>query len=844
MKAINLKVEHLRDPLGLQERKPLISWNCEGGIRQTAYEYEVFAEDVSVFKSEKISSGVMSFIVPYEAKDRERITVKIVLYDENDEKGEIAQAVYEAGISSWQAKWIDPELERDDKVRQPASYLKKDFKIDHLGRCRLYISAHGLYEAHINGKRVGDFILAPGTDDYNKRLQYQVYDVKDLLVEGDNRIEVRIGDGWYRGNNGIDGANHLFGDDLALLAQLEIDGEVVMTSDGDWFASQEGPIRFSDMEIGEVYDANKEKIETWHEVKEEDFDKSKLVCSDEVFIKEQEVFEGKRIETPDGNIVFDFSQNLAGYTCFEVHGKKGQKITLWHGETLDEEGNFTQRNIDPGKRNKNGGIPQKIEYICKDGLNVYKPSFSIFGFRYVKAESDGDLSDMKISAIAVYSDMEETATFECSDADVNRLFRNTMWSMKSNFVDIPTDCPQRERSGWTGDAGVFVNTGAVLHDSYSVFRKWLAECRLAQKKNGIIANIAPPINDPNSGFSMILDGSTGWGDAIVLVPYALYQAYGDKRILEENYEAMVRWVDFERKLAKKTKLKNRFRKDPDKEYIIEKGFHWGEWCQPDVDNGTELKENFTKGAPKSATAYYFYSTKLLSKIAAILGKEEDAKGYEELSEKIRRAYLNRFTEDGIVHSDRQCDYLRPLQFGILDRKEENAKILNEMIVRNGYHLNTGFLSTPFLCPILCEYGYVDTAYRLLLQESAPSWLYAVKKGATTIWESWTGLEEADNASLNHYSYGAVSGWLVGGVCGIHVDNGKVTIRPYPNEQLKYAKAEYRSPLGRIASSWRYFSDGIEYEFIVPANASAELILPNGEKRTLESGGKHHILTEK
>lgn len=843
MKAINLKVEHLKDPLGLQERKPLITWNCDEGLRQTAFAYRVEVNDVTVLESGKIEKNDMELITPILFKDRDRVKITLSLWDENDVKGPETSCFFEMGISNWEAKWIDPEQDPDRKVRQPASYLKREFVTEKTGRARLYITAHGLYEAHLNGKRVGEFVLAPGTDDYKKRLQYQVYDVSDLLKEGNNLIEVCIGDGWYRGNNGIDGTNHLFGDDLALLAQLEIDGEVVMTSDGDWFASQDGPIRFSDMEIGEVYDANKEEIREWHEVKVVDHDLSKLVCSDEVIIREQERFDGKRIDTPDGSIVYDFSQNLAGYTSFELNAKKGQKLTIWHGETLDKDGNFTQTNIDPGKRNKNGGIPQKVEYLCKEGLNTYKPHFSIFGFRYIKVETDADLSDAKFTSIAVYSDMDQTARFECSNPDVNRLFLNGMWSMKSNFVDIPTDCPQRERSGWTGDAGVFVNTGAVLHDSYSVFRKWLAECRLAQKKNGIIANIAPPINDPNSGFSTILDGSTGWGDAIVLVPYALYQAYGDKRILEENYEAMVRWVDFERKLAKKTKLKNRFRKDPDKEYIIEKGFHWGEWCQPDVDNGTELKENFTKGAPKSATAYYFYSTKLLSKIAVILGKEEDAKGYEELSEKIRRAYLNRFTEDGIVHSDRQCDYLRPLQFGILDRKEENAKILNEMIVRNGYHLNTGFLSTPFLCPILCEYGYVDTAYRLLLQESAPSWLYAVKKGATTIWESWTGLEEANNASLNHYSYGAVSGWLVGGVCGICVENGNVTIRPYPNEQLKYAKAEYRSPLGRIASSWRYFSDGIEYEFIVPANASAELILPNGEKRTLESG-KHHILTEK
>lgn len=839
MKAINLKVDQLKDPLGLQNRKPKISWTCEGGKKQTAYEYKLIVNGEERYQSEKTESDAMRFEVPYEAKDRDEVKVELTLYDENDAKGEPSCAEYEMGISGWEGRWIDPELTRDDKVRQPAAYLKKEFFVEKKGKARLYITAHGLYEVSINGRRVGDFVLAPGTDDYAYRLQYQVYDVSEYLKEGNNRIDVVIGDGWYRGNNGIDGHNHLFGNDIALLCQLEIDGKVVVKSDRSWFASQDGPIRFSDLEIGEVYDAQKEEIKDWHEVKECDYDYSKLVCSDEVCIREQEVFEGKRVDVKDGSIVFDFSQNLAGYTCFEVHAKKGQKITLWHGETLDEEGNFTQRNIDPGARNKNGGIPQKIEYTCKEDLNIYKPHFSIFGFRYVKVESDGDVSDMKISSIAVYSDMKQTAEFECSNKDVNQLFKNSVWSMKSNFVDIPTDCPQRERSGWTGDAGVFVSTGSILHESYSVFRKWLKEVVIAQRDNGIIRNIAPKINDPNKGFSQILDGSTGWGDAITIVPYEMYKIYQDKDILRENYDAMVKWVEHLRKLAKKRKLKELFKKDKYKDYVISKGFHWGEWCQPDVDSGTELRNNMTKGAPKSATAYYYYSSKLLSEIASILGKDEDAKTYKELSEKVKEAYVHTFTDDGIVHSERQCDYVRPLQFGLLDKEEENAKLLNELIASNGYHLNTGFLSTPFLCPVLCRYGYVDTAYKLLLQEECPSWLYSVKKGSTTIWEHWKGLEAGENASLNHYSYGAVSGWLIKGVCGIELQDGKLTLRPCPDKALSYAKASYDSPLGKIVSGWKYTDKGVEYEFEIPANVSAELILPDGERRILESG-KHQI----
>ena len=837
MQAIDLKIDHLRDPLGLQNRKPRITWVCEGGKKQTAFEYRIEVNGKEVCQ-EKKESDAMYFDLPFEAKDRDRIRVFVTLYDENGEKGKENCAHFEMGISEWAAKWIDPEEAPDKKVRQPASYLKKEFNVKESGNARLYITAHGLYEVRINNTRVSDFVLAPGTDDYRKRLQYQVYDVSDLIKAGVNRIDVVIGDGWYRGNNGIDGASHIFGDDLALLCQLEIDGKLVMKSDETWYASQEGPIRFSDMEIGEVYDARKEEVLNWHEVKIADHPYDVLVCSDEVCIKEHEVFEGRRIITPDGSIVYDFSQNMAGYTSFEVDAHEGDLITLWHGEALDENGNFTQANIDPGKRNKNGGIPQKIVYTCKEGHNVYKPSFSIFGFQYVKVETNVDLSNASFKAIAVYSDMEEKAEFECSNQLVNRLFKNTMWSMKSNFVDIPTDCPQRERSGWTGDAGVFVNTGMILQDCYTVFRKWLAECRLAQYKDGKIANIAPPINKAGGGFSSILDGSTGWGDAIVIVPYTMYRFTNDERILAENYEAMKKWIGFLEKLAHKKKLTSLFKKDPYQEYIIEKGFHWGEWCQPDIDASNELRNNMMK-APKSATAYYFYSTKLLSQIAAILGKKEDEERYGVLSLKIKEAYNAVFTKDGVIESDRQCDYVRPLAFELCQMNEENAKRLNQMVIENGYHLNTGFLSTPFLCPVLCEYGYTDTAYRLLLQEEVPSWLYAVKKGATTIWEHWKGLESGNNASLNHYSYGAVCGWLIEGVCGINVENGKLTLKPCPNSQLSFAKARYASPIGTVTSSWKYEEDKIVFEFEVPANVTASLILPDGKEMPLESG-KHEL----
>ena len=734
----------------------------------------------------------------------------------------------------WKAQWIDPELPHDKEERQPASVLRRSFTVESTENAVLYITCHGLYEAVLNGQRVGDFVLAPGVDDYKKRLQVQAYEVSELLREGENEITVTLGDGWYRGNNGIDGSHNLSGTDLAMLCQLELDGKAVLVSDESWQASQSGPIRRNDMELGEEYDARMEDIRDWHGVTARDFGLKNLVATDSVPVLEQERFAGKLITTPNGETVIDFTQNLAGYTELRVTAKAGQTITLWHGETLDENGNFTQSNFDPGARNKNGGIPQKNTYICKDGLNVYKPRFSIFGFRYAKIETDIDLSDAKFTAIAVYSQMPQTGFFECGNADVNRLFLNSLWSMRSNFCDIPTDCPTRERAGWTGDAGTFAPTAVVLADCYPVLRKWLAECRIAQGKDGCVANIAPA-NNVTGIIGKIIRGSAGWGDACVLVPWALYEAYGDKTILEENYDMMARWLAFCKKRASKTRLRNR--KNPYRKYLVDKGFHFGEWLEPDIPSMDAMRKNMSQGAPEVATAYYFRSASLMGRIARILGKEADAKKYDSLAEGARKAYRYAFIKDGRIVSERQCEYVRPLAFGLLEGDEikQAADDLAALVEKNGGHLNTGFLSTPDLCRVLADNGHAETAYKLLLQDTCPSWLYAVKKGATTIWETWDGIRPNGTVhdSFNHYSYGAISGWLFGGVCGIRLSEGKLTLCPKPDPSLGYAKAEWRSPVGTIRSAWRYEGNTLAFDFTVPVPSRIEL--PNGEICDAEPG---------
>ena len=734
----------------------------------------------------------------------------------------------------WEARWIDPEREHAPEEKQPAAVLRKTFAAEKAEKATLFITCHGLYEAKINGSRVGKAVLAPGTGDYHKRLLVQNYDVTDLLRPGENEIQVTLGDGWYRGSVGIDGLRNYYGEDIALLCQLEADGAVILASDETWEATSEGPIRENDLQQGETYDARRESLSGWHGVKVRDFGYENLAADTGVPILEQERFPGKLIRTPNGETVIDFGQNLAGYTEIRLRAKEGQKITLRHGETLDENGNFTQKNFDPGDRNQNGGIPQKITYICKEGENLYRPHFAIFGFRYALVETDADMSEAAFTAVAVYSQMPQTGWFTCGNEDVNRLFLNSLWSMKSNFCDIPTDCPTRERAGWTGDAGAFAPTAVYLADCLPVFRKWLGECRLAQGEDGLVQNIAP-VNNKGGMISNMLQGSSGWGDACILVPWALYEAYGDKSILEENYEMMQGWMRFVEKRASKTRLHNLT--NPYHKYLVDEGFHFGEWCQPDVDNTEAMKKTMMTGAPEVATAYYFRSAFLMRKIAKILGREEDAARYEEIAKGARAAYRRCCLKNGKISSKRQCEYVRPLAFGLLKQEEipAAAEELNRLVVENGYHLNTGFLSTPDLCMVLAENGYADTAYRLLLQEECPGWLYAVKKGATSIWETWDGVREDGTVhdSLNHYSYGAISGWLMKGVCGIRLSRGKITICPQPHPSLGFARACWESPAGRIESGWEYREDRLIFTVKVPGKAV--IALPDGQRYEVEAG---------
>lgn len=875
MRAIACKTEYLRDPIGIDIPNPRLSWLCADGKTQTAYEIKACAGEKEVWNSGKVPGNQMSALYGGPAlQSRDRICWQVRLWDESDTAGEWSEpAVFEMGLlrkEDYKAQWILPELDCNPEIHKPASYFRKTFVLEQpASSARLYITCHGLYEAWINGIRVGDFVLAPGASSYDKRLFVQTYDVTDLLQPGENDVQVILGDGWYRSCSGVDGDCNLYGEDVALYFQLEADGQPVCLSDNTWEATQDGPIRMDDMQQGEVVDARIETLAGWHGVKLGDFGVDNLCASNCVPIREREKFTGKLLWTPNGERVLDFGQNLAGYLEFHLNAHAGDTITLTCGETLDENGNFTQENFQDRQRHKEGGTRQQVVYACREGQNQYKTKFSIWGFRYAKVETDIDLTGASFTAIAVYSDMDRLGWFQCGNEEVNQLVENTLWSMKSNFCDVPTDCPTRERAAWTGDMGVFVDAGLYLADCYPVIRKWLGECRLCQYPDGKVANIAPRNNRPTFT-TELLAGSVGWGDASIIVPWALYQRTGDPRILEDNYDMMRRWYAYLQTRAGqkqgaaalnldnipeqyKAMLKNmppealaemmkKFAppqqkgENPYQQYTIETGTDYGEWCEPDVDSINAM------GKPQSkvATAYYAKSGRMLAAVSRVLGDDASAKSYAEISEGAKRAFRRVAAPGGRIQSDRQAEYVRAIDFDLLspDERRQAAADLNDLVIRCGYHLNTGFLSTPALCPVLAEYGYLDTAYRLLLQDTFPSWLYEVRHGATTIWEEWDGVNEKGEvkASLNHYSKGAVCGWLFAGVCGIRVEDGIIRIAPQPHPLLRHAEARYCSPVGEIRSGWRYHEDGtVCYSFTIPSNGTAEILLPDGRTETLTAG---------
>ena len=834
MNICNLQINHLTEPVGIHNENIRLSWTLEGGKYQTAFQVTATGRAGDIWEnSGKVTSREMAYCLQKALPPRTAVRITVTAWDENNQPASHAiMAVTGIEKAAWKAKWINPELKTDPRARKSASYLKRTFVLDKTEDGWLYITSHGIFNAWINGKEISPNQFMPGTSQIGKRLMVQTIPVTEYLREGENEILISLGDGWYRGSMGFNQIKNMFGTDVSLLCQLEIGGKPLLISDENWQASQGGPLGLNDMMAGEEYDARKECITDWHGVKVENFGYDNLIGVDNVPMRRKEQFAPKLITTPAGEKVLDFGQNFAGYVDIDIAAKAGDPITLIHGETLDKDGNFTIENFQARKCR----TEQRVHYICKDGRNIYHPTKCYFGFRYVKVETALPIDGSEFTGVAVYSDMRRTGFFECGVPEVNQLFSNALWSMKSNFVDVPTDCPQREKSGYSGDCQAYIRTAVYLMDCYSVCAKWIREQAATQEKNGFIRQVAP-----YAGKRHFADAGAAWCDSLEIVPYYLWKTYDDPSLGEEIYENMKAWIGYELKKASKTRFSNR-RLLPKKlkPYFLDKGFLWGEWLEPGSDVVAYTRDIMFHRDPEVGTAYLYHGCCILKEFAQLLGKFEDAAFFADAAEKAKQAYRYVYIENGMVKdSPRQCRYVRPIALDLLNENEKkaNAAVLAQKIKDNGNKLNTGFLTTNQLCRVLTEQGQAKTAYDLLLQKQCPGWLYPVSKGATTIWESWDGIKEDGTChnSFNHYSYGAIAGWLIECACGIRVMNGKITIAPHPDKRLGHASAVYHSPLGTIKSAWQYNADVLGIEVTVPCNEEAEVILPNGEIHHLTAG---------
>lgn len=849
-KLEKLVCEYHVNPIGIDIEKPRLSWKLvsdKNNVLQKAYEIRVAHSPKKlngknlIWSSGKVDSD-QSVNVVYGGpalNSMQRAWWQVRVWDD---KGKVSAwsepAYWETGIlnsNEWEASWITKDEEISEESL-PVQYYRNEFSTSKkIESARVYVTSLGLYQLFINGEKVGNQLFTPGFTSYKKRLQYQTYDVTSMLQQS-NAIGAMLGDGWYRGYIGWEGDKAYYGDQLALLVQIKVnytDGtSQLITSNKDWKVSY-GAILESDIYNGEKYDARKEMEgwnepgfdeSGWDEVVSLDHPKEILVASNGLPVRAiEELKPIEIITTPKGELVLDLGQNIVGYVRMKVQGKSGDQVILKFAEVLDKDGNFYTTNLRAAEATD-------IYTLKGEGEEVYEPYFTFHGFRYVKLEGyPGELTKDKITGIAIHSDMAPTGNFSCSDPLINQLQSNIQWGQRDNFLDIPTDCPQRdERVGWTGDTQVFSMTATFNFGVAPFYTKWLKDLAIDQQPNGEVPNIIPDMWNNKFG------GCAGWADAAVIVPWTVYRAYGDKRILIEQYESMKGWVDYMKEHAGDDYLWN------------ERRHQWGDWLSFNSD-----KAGYSGAYTETdlvATAYFSYSTSLLAKIARIIGKDEDAEVYENLVSKIKEAFVKEFvTPNGRLVSHTQTAYAMALSFNLLpeELRPSAIKYFVQDVKKFG-HLTTGFLGTPLLCSTLSSVGREDLAFKLLNRKEYPGWLYPVTMGATTIWERWDtmkpdgGIIEGMN-SFNHYSYGAIGEWLYNYVAGLNIDVKKpgykhIIFHPHPGGGLTNAGVEFESMYGPVKSAWEVQDEKFVYEVIVPANSTATVFLPKAK-------GKQVMLNE-
>lgn len=836
-----LRCEYSENPIGIAEKQPRLSWILTSAIEnqvQTAYQVLVASSPsllserkADFWNSSKVESD-RSIQVNYEGrelKSRDACWWKVRVWDKDGKASAWSEpASFEMGLleaGDWKADWIKSSLEFEE-LDHPSPMLRKGFKLGQaIKSARLYISSLGLYVAEINGQRVGDQVLTPGWTSFQHRVQYQTFDVSSMLNIGDNAMGVVLGNGWYRAfrpnSQNVDGYGS---ESLDVMAQLEVlyaDGtrEVICT-DPSWKSST-GPILGSTIYDGESYDARLEKPgwskagyaeHDWSGVEVVSYDKSKVVAPAAPPVKKiEEILPIEVLITPEGDTVVDMGQNMVGWIRLKVDCPAGTEIQLRHAEVLDKEGNFYTANLRKAA--------QTNTYICKGGgEEVFEPSFTFQGFRYVDVSGyPGEVTKEMLTGVVVHSDMEKRGSFSCKDELINQLQHNILWGQKGNFLDVPTDCPQRdERLGWTGDCQAFAPTACYNMDCAGFYTKWLKDLALDQHEDGAVPHVIPNV--------LGRGGAHGWQDAATIVPWVVYQYYGDVQILKEQYASMKALVEY-------------MRKEAGDAYIwVPRERQFGDWLafattRSDYPGATTDKDLL-------ASAFFYHSTDLLQRTAKILGKESDAGDYLKLMTLIKEAYAKEYlTPNGRMSSNTQTAYVIALAYGLIPEELEAvaAQRLADDVNAFG-HLTTGFLGTPHLCHVLTTYGYLEEAYKLLYRKNYPSWLYPVTQGATTIWERWDG-QKPDGSfqnpgmnSFNHYAYGAVGDWLYRKVAGIDLDPANpgfkaFVIKPHPGHEMNEVQASHFSPYGTISSAWKIEDGQFTLTVEIPVNTSAEVYVP-------------------
>jgi len=865
-----LRVEHLDEALGIRTPAPRLSWRLPDGAReQLAYRITTDRGWDSGWVP-----GAESVLVPYGGPppaSSQRVEWRVRVRTDLGESPASAPAWFETGLletEDWRATWIEPGTMPDGaKGYRPAALLRWEFDVDRpVVSARLHATAQGLYEGFLNGDRITDAELTPGYTQYDVRLQVQTYDVTASVTPGRNAFGVILADGWFRGQVGITRAAQQWGDRLALLAQLHLvhaDGSVTVAGTGPGWRSVPGHVVAADLIEGERWDLGRLPRgwtaagfddSAWDHVAVVQHGYSGLVDSPAPPVRRVEELVPRSVtRLPSGAHLVDLGRNINGWVRLTDLGPAGTRLTLTHGEWLGPDGDVTVEHLRPAVPFLPHPLPAgQVDAVVSAGVpgDVFEPRRTTHGFRYVRVEGHpGALGIDDVRGVVVHTDLRRTGWFTGSDERLNALHEAAVWSFRDNACDIPTDCPHRERHGWTGDWQLFVGTAAFLYDVAGFSTKWLRDVAADQWPDGTVANVSPsPRSEGRGGPIAFLNGSAGWGDAAVIVPWELYRAYGDTGILAELWPTMVRWLARAERMAAEQRHPDRAGRPaaPHEQYLWDTGFHWGEWLVPGEDVG-DFPAFVAADKGAVATAYLAHSARLMSRIAPILG--HDPGHYAALADAVRGAWQAEYLDDdGRLRPDTQADHVRALAFDLVppSRRPAVAERLVQLIAAAGTHVGTGFLATPYLLPVLADAGYLDVAYALLLQDTEPSWLVMIDRGSTTVWEHWNGVDAGGvpHESLNHYSKGAVISFLhryVAGLQPVEPAHRRFRVRPRPGGGLTGAEAAHESPYGRIEVSWRVSDGEFTLRVAVPAGTGAEIVLPSGAVHDAAPGA--HVYRE-